>query len=1067
MNDKLNEISTEKEDISVLSKDKEMDELQERVKELNCFYGITKIIKDTELCAEEALQKIVEILPPSWQHEDAATARIVVNDQEFKTEDFEETKWCQTSDIAVEGKKVGKLQICYLEEKPEEDEGPFLEEERRLIDAISELLGGFIEECKIKEGMKEGKIKIKKDDLGRLIGGGEEKKMTDEKADWEVIIDLLMKTDPRTLLRMTRKMVYYLYRNENEKITALLNDVCPITPGDEIPEWCGINMPNPRQDLESLKKVQEGVFEIARESLSPQKISELFQRWLREDKARPLLLASQKKGISLVDIKDELNRFFDKPEDDRALAPEDRMAIRTALIQRFFTDRLKFINVAKKYIEVNDFLPLLENTIGPTQGAGKLGGKTSGAYLANKIINEEMEDDELLDKIDFPKSWYLTSDTMLDLIHYNDLDEVIHIKYLDPDEIRQEQPFLEQIMKNAVFTTEIIEGLKKILRNLDDKPIIVRSSSLLEDNFGAAFSGKYKSLYLPNTGTEEERLNALTDAILEVYASTFGPDPIEYRREKGMLDFSEEMGVLIQEVVGQKVGQYYMPAYAGVAFSRNEFRWSPRIRRNDGILRMVPGLGTRAVDRVGNDYPTLISPNRPDLRVNTLLEEQIKYSPKYLDAINLETGNIETVDAIDVFQKYGDDYPILDKIVSVYENDQLKEKSKFMLEPESSDMIVTFNKLFESTEFLNRMKRIMDILEERIGTPVDVEFASDGEKIYILQCRPQSQSQEIERKPVPKNIKKKRKLFSAHKYVTTSHIENIEYIVYVVPEEYTSLDSKEKMRKVARIVGELNNKLPKRKFIMMGPGRWGSRGDIKLGVPVRYNDINNTSLLVEIAREKGDYLPELSFGTHFFQDLVEAEIRYLPLYPDEEVNIYNEDLLFRSKNRLSDILPRYEEFEDVIRVINIGDISQGGTMSVVMDGEANEALAYLKRPDHWDWRMEKVHEIGEAIDPEIYNVKKMYVIGSTKDGSAGAGSDIDLLIHFDGNAEQKDKLKGWLNKWDKELCKENEKRTGLRTESMLDIHIITDEDLENETSWATHITSPYKSAREIPIHQND
>ncbi|MFW5928025.1 MAG: hypothetical protein ACOCSL_02395, partial [Thermoplasmatota archaeon] len=474
MNDKLNEISTEKEDISVLSKDKEMDELQERVKELNCFYGITKIIKDTELCAEEALQQIVEILPPSWQHEDTATARIVVNDQEFKTEDFEETKWCQTSDIAVEGKKVGKLQICYLEEKPEEDEGPFLEEERRLIDAISELLGGFIEECKIKEEMKEGKIKIKKDDLGRLIGGGEEKKMTDEKADWEVIIDLLMKTDPRTLLRMTRKMVYYLYRNENEKITALLNDVCPVTPGDEIPEWCGINMPNPRQDLESLKKVQEGVFEIARESLSPQKISELFQRWLREDKARPLLLASQKKGISLVDIKDELNRFFDKPEDDRALAPEDRMAIRTALIQRFFTDRLKFINVAKKYIEVSDFLPLLENTIGPTQGAGKLGGKTSGAYLANKIINEEMEDDELLDKIDFPKSWYLTSDTMLDLIHYNDLDEVIHIKYLDPDEIRQEQPFLEQIMKNAVFTTEIIEGLKKILRDLDDKPIIVR-----------------------------------------------------------------------------------------------------------------------------------------------------------------------------------------------------------------------------------------------------------------------------------------------------------------------------------------------------------------------------------------------------------------------------------------------------------------------------------------------------------------------------------------------------------------------------------------------------------------
>ncbi|MFP4051111.1 MAG: PEP/pyruvate-binding domain-containing protein [Thermoplasmata archaeon] len=1065
MNDKLNEVSSGKDDLSLLSKDKEMDELQERVKELNCFYGITKIIKDKDLCAEEALQKIVKILPPSWQHEDVATARIIVNDQEFKTDDFEETKWCQSSDIKVEGEKVGKLQICYLEERQEEGEGPFLREERRLIEAISELLSGFIEECKIKEEMKQGRLKVKEEDLGSLIGG--EEKITEEKSDWEVIIDLLMKTDPRTLLRITRKMVYYLYRNENEKITNLLNNVCPINKDGDVPEWCGINMPNPRQDLDSLKSVQEGVFEIARESLSPEKISELFHRWLREDKARPLLLASQKKGISLVEIKDELNRFFDKAEADRALAPEDRMAIRTALIQRFFTDRLKFINVAKKYIEVSDFLPLLENTIGPAQGAGKLGGKTSGAYLANKILESDIKDNELLDRIKFPKSWYLTSDTMLDLIHYNDLDEVVHIKYLDPDEIRQEHPFLEQIMKNAVFTTEIIEGLKEILRDIDDKPIIVRSSSLLEDNFGAAFSGKYKSLYLPNTGSEEERLNDLMDAILEVYASTFGPDPIEYRREKGMLDFSEEMGVLIQEVVGEKVGPYYMPAFAGVAFSRNEFRWSPRIKRDDGIIRLVPGLGTRAVDRVGNDYPTLISPNRPDLRVNTLIEEQIKYSPKYMDVINLETGNIETIDAVKIFEEYGDDYPNLDKIVSVYENDQLKDKSKMMLDPERSDMIITFNKLFKNTDFLKDMKKIMDILEDRIGTPVDVEFASDGENIYMLQCRPQSQSQEIEREPVPTNIKKNRKLFSAHKYVTTSHIDNIEYIVYVIPEEYTSLDSKEKMRKVATIVGELNNKLPNRKFIMMGPGRWGSRGDIKLGVPVKYNDINNTSLLVEIAREKGDYLPELSFGTHFFQDLVEAEIRYLPLYPDEEGNIYNEDLLFRSKNRLTDLFPKYEKFEDVVRVIDVGDISQGGTLSVVMDGEANEALAYLKKPDHWDWRIEKVHEIGEAIDPAIYGVKNMYVIGSTKDGSAGAGSDIDLLIHFDGSPEEKDKLKAWLDKWDKELCKENEKRTGLKTESMLDIHIITDEDLEDETSWATHITSPYKSAREIPIHQKD
>ena len=130
-----------------------------------------------------------------------------------------------------------------------------------------------------------------------------------------------------------------------------------------------------------------------------------------------------------------------------------------------------------------------------------------------------------------------------------------------------------------------------VLDDFKDQPLIVRSSSLLEDRMGSSFSGKYKSLFLANQGGKRERLEALTDAIAEVYASTFGPDPIGYRAERGLLDFAEEMGIMIQEVVGTRVGDYFMPAFAGVAFSRNEFRWSPRIRREDGLLRLVPGLG--------------------------------------------------------------------------------------------------------------------------------------------------------------------------------------------------------------------------------------------------------------------------------------------------------------------------------------------------------------------------------------------------------------------------------------------------------------------------------------------
>jgi len=1035
-------------------KKREMDQLKERVKELNCFYGISEIVKDDSLSLDEALQMIVDLLPSSWQHEEIACARIVVEGDEFKTDNYEDTEWKQQSVIEVEGEVVGSLEVCYLEERQEEDEGPFLIEERRLINAISELLGRFIEERRIKEELAKKRKQVTAE--GKDV-------ITEEKQDWEVIIDLLMKTDPRTLLRMTRKMVYYLYRHENEKINALLSDVCPVNTDSGIPEWCGINMPNPKQDLQSLKVVQKEVFEIARESLKPNEISDLFHRWLKEDKARPLLLASQKKGTPLVEITDELNRFYDKPDSETALSPEDQMAIRTALIQRFFTDRLDYINIAKRYIEVKDFLPLLKHVVGPAQGAGKLGGKTSGVYLAQNILEREMDKDEELKNIKFPKSWYVTSDTMLDIIHYNDLDEVFHIKYLNPNDIRQEQPFLEQIMKNAVIPSEIVENLRKILRDIDDNPIIVRSSSLLEDSFGAAFSGKYKSLFLPNTGTEDERLNQLTNAMTEVYASTFGPDPIEYRRERGMLDFSEEMGILIQEVVGNRVGPYYFPAYAGVAFSKNEFRWSPRIKRDDGIIRLVPGLGTRAVDRVGNDYPILISPNRPELRVNTMVEEQIKYSPRYMDVINLRSGAIETVDAVDVFKEYGEEIDELDKIVSIYDNGNLKKPKKMLFDPENEDLVITFDKLFDNNGFLPKMKKILRLLEEEIGTPVDVEFACDGDELYVLQCRPQSQTQEIERKPVPMDIKENRKLFSAHKYVTTGNIENIKYVVYVSPEGYGNLDSREKMRKTARIVGELNSELPSKKFILMGPGRWGSRGDIQLGVPVKYRDINNSSLLVEIAKEKGDYLPELSFGTHFFQDLVEGDIKYIPLYPDEEKNIFNEELLNMSENHLTDLLPDEEDFEDIVRLVDVSDISYGGTLSIVMDGEANEALAYLKSPDHWEWRMNKVKEMAEDLDPDLYGVEGLYVVGSTKEATARPRSDIDLIVHFSGSQEQKDKLDNWFSRWDKRLVQQNEERTDIELNEILDVHYVTDEDIEKNNSWASHINSRYRSATKIDI----
>ena len=201
----------------------------------------------------------------------------------------------------------------------------------------------------------------------------------------------------------------------------------------------------------------------------------------------------------------------------------------------------------------------------------------------------------------------------------------------------------------------------------------MRSSSLLEDRVGSAFSGKYKSLFLANQGTKRERLAALQDAIAEVYASVFGPDPIEYRAERGLLDVHEEMGIMIQEVVGRGSVDYFLPAFSGVAFSNNEFRWSSRIKREDGLVRLVPGLGTRAVDRLSDDYPVLIAPGQPGLRVNVTPDEIVRYSPKKVDVINLEENRFETIEVEDLLREHGREIPGIQQMVSAVDEGHIRK----------------------------------------------------------------------------------------------------------------------------------------------------------------------------------------------------------------------------------------------------------------------------------------------------------------------------------------------------------------------------------------------------------
>jgi len=1046
--------------------------LSEREKELNCLYKVEEALKNFDIDNEEIFHKLLEIVPTGWQFVDICEAKIIFGNNEYTRDNFKKTRWFQSSDILINKKPVGKIQVYYTEKISIKNGNQFLPEEIKLLDTIAERVSQFIFHKTLKneiEGLENAKRDIDQN----------------KKAEWRVIVDLLKRPDHDLFQKITRRMLNFLCWSGSEQAKKLLESYS-VEKSRENRDNCFPNKPIERKNTESYNSICEKTFEVASKFLNDEDILNNIQNWIKEDKISFLVKTLENRNTSNSDILDAITKYFHTDEEKIEFSESAKMNTTVMILHRFFSEQIKFVNIAKNYFDIKDFYNILQHTIFPTNSRGKLGGKSSGLFLANNIIHKIPElDEDLKKQVKTPKTWYVTSDALIHFLYYNNLEDVIDQKYKEISQIREEYPNIVQVFKNSYFPPDIIKGLSLTLDDFGEKPIIVRSSSLLEDRHGSAFSGKYKSLFLANQGEKEDRLNALMDAIAEVYASTFGPDPIEYRKERDLLDFYEEMAVMIQEVVGKNVGKYFFPAFAGVGFSSNEFRWSHRIQRDDGLLRIVPGLGTRAVDRLSNDFPILIAPGKPKIKVNITVDEIFRYSPKNMDVINLETNTFETVEINDLLRSYGNDYPIIDKLVSVIQEDRVTNKSILNMDFKNDDIVFSLNKLVANTSFIKDMKLILEKLEEHIKAPVDIEFAHDGEDFYLLQCRPQGYSGETSPSSIPKDIPEKNIVFTARKYISNGRIPDITHIVYVKPEKYAELTSLDELRVIGKVVGKLNSILPKRKFILMGPGRWGSRGDIKLGVNVTYSDINNTSVLIEVAREKGNYVPDLSFGTHFFQDLVEASIRYIPLYPDDDDIIYNEIFLNRSKNILSELVPEFSYLEDIITVIDVQKEAKGRILRILMNADLDEAIAYLGSPsdkyeikgreesfietqteNHWMWRLRMAKHIAEYIDPKHFGIEAMYIFGSTKNAIAGPASDIDLLVHFNGNDEQKKDVKSWFDGWSLCLSEINYLKTGYQTDGLLDVHFITDEDIKNKNSYAIKIKAVTDAARPLKMKKN-
>jgi len=630
------------------------------------------------------------------------------------------------------------------------------------------------------------------------------------------------------------------------------------------------------------------------------------------------------------------------PPEERTALEHHLTELKVTLIRRIISDQLAYINIAKRWFTVADLADIYQHRM----GFGRIGGKSAGMLLAARILNE-VADTELKACIHIPESYYLGSDLMYIFMAMNGLMHWNDQKYKPEDQIRAEYPQIRAEFQAGEFPPEVSAELKTILDQIGPHPLIVRSSSQLEDNFGTSFAGKYDSNFCPNQGTSEENLQAVVNAIARTYASTFKPEALLYRRSKGLQDYDERMSILIQVVQGERWGRYYFPFGAGVAFSRNIYRWAPQIRREDGFVRLVWGLGTRAVERVGNDYPRLVALSHPNLQPDDSSEAIRYYSQQFVDVIDLEENAFKT---LPIRQVLNSRYPSLRFLAQIEQDGYFSTPRSRVMEADIPRLAVTFDYLLERTPFPALLSRMLRLLEEHCLSAVDVEFTAHvvdptavrpEVKISLLQCRPQSSlktSQPVHR--LPENLGHEDIIFSSHFIVPQGYLPKIRYVIFVPAEKYFSLPSVAARNSLSRIISRLNSELGKKSFICVGPGRWGTT-NTDLGVYVSYADICNAGALVELAGKEVSPAPEPSLGTHFFLDLMEAQIYPVAVRLDEEDTIFNRKFFYDTPNCLRDWVEVNDELADCVRVIDVAAYRSAHYLAVVMDDEKGQAIGYL------------------------------------------------------------------------------------------------------------------------------
>ncbi|MFU8819721.1 MAG: PEP/pyruvate-binding domain-containing protein [Desulfurivibrio sp.] len=609
----------------------------------------------------------------------------------------------------------------------------------------------------------------------------------------------------------------------------------------------------------------------------------------------------------------------------RPKSPEELKHLRR-LLAMMVTRNERIQELAARYFNIDDLLDIGKRMI----GTGLIGGKATGMLLSRAILREEAP--ELRDVIEVHDSFYVGSDVFYTYMVTNGC-WWIRRQQKDTETLLGVAEYARRVILTGHFPDDTVKKLADMLDYFGQSPIIVRSSSLLEDNYGNAFSGKYESVFCPNQGSSERRLANLLTAIKLVYASTLSEKALHYREQMGILDKDEQMSLLIQRVSGDLHGNYFFPAVGGVGYSYNPYAWNEAIEPESGVIRIVYGMGTRAVDRSDDDYTRIAALNAPDKRPESGIDELRKFSQKRVDAIDLDANRLLPVD----FSEISRFSPKLELEMAASRDQQ------------GESHYISFDGLFKKTPFVEHMHKILHTLEQSYQYPVDIEFTLNftgeegcrtladaklarGEevppcdlanyRINLVQCRPFEVRRDEGETLAPLEVPEHQLLLATEQgtVIGRSRTINPGRVVLVSPAAYGPLGVPDK-HLVARAIGKIMRVTSRETpTVLIGPGRWGT-SSVSLGIPVNFSEICEAACVCEVVAMHEGLIPDVSLGTHFFNDLVEFDILYLAFYPGREGSVLNQEFMAGFRNRFVELVPEaeYRKLEGIITVADFAE----------------------------------------------------------------------------------------------------------------------------------------------------